>query len=62
MQEPRAGLNGEQTPEDAAQYIASVAAELAQMARRNGFEALGYILEMAQLEADQAGKGLGDQV
>jgi hypothetical protein len=41
----------EETPE--AQYIASLTQELAEIARRNGLEMLGYILEMARLEADQ---------
>lgn len=44
------------SPDDAARYIASLADELAQLARRNGFDALSYILEMARLEAEQAGK------
>jgi len=36
----------------AAKYIASLAEELAELARRNGLETLSYILEMARIEAD----------
>jgi hypothetical protein len=51
-----AAANGKETPGSAALYIASLADELAKMARRNGLDALGYILEMARLEADQVAK------
>ena len=34
-----------------------MAGELAKMARRNGLDALGYILEMARIEADQIAEG-----
>jgi hypothetical protein len=46
----------EDTPGTAALYIASLAEELAQLAKRNGLDALGHILEMARLEADQISK------
>jgi hypothetical protein len=36
----------------AADLIGSMATELAQLARRYGFDALGYLLDMARLEAD----------
>jgi hypothetical protein len=49
--------NGAETPDSAAHYIASMTEELAQLARRNGLDTLGYILEMARLEADQNAKG-----
>ena len=39
------------TPDQAAQYIASLTQELAQIARRNGLDTLSHILEMARLEA-----------
>ena len=45
-----------ETPDSAARYIALLADELAKLAARNGLETLGYILEMARLEADQVGK------
>ena len=48
------GPNGEETAESAAHYIAAIAGELAQIARRNGLDMLSAILEMAKLEADQA--------
>jgi len=44
------------TPDSAARYIALLADELAKLAAQNGLETLGYILEMARLEADQVGK------
>jgi len=34
-------------------YIASLAEELALLAKRNDLDTLAYILEMARLEADQ---------
>lgn len=43
----------EETPEQAAHYIASLTQELAEIARRNRLAALSHILEMARLEADQ---------
>ena len=48
------GPNGGETPESAAHYIAALAGELAEIASRNGLDALGTILEMARLEADRA--------
>jgi len=49
----RDGGDGDETPDSAAHYIAALAHELAQIARRNGLDTLSYILEMARLEADQ---------
>jgi hypothetical protein len=40
--------------EAAAAYVAELNAELAIIAHRHGFAALGYILEMARLEAENA--------
>lgn len=37
-------------------YIASLAEELARLAKRHDFDALAYILEMARLEAVQVSK------
>jgi len=45
------GPTSEETPDQAAHYIASLTQELAEIARRNGLDTL--ILEMARLEADQ---------
>ena len=59
MQRGAGGGTSPQSPTDAAAYIATLAEELAQMARRHGFESLSYILEMARLEADQVVKGSG---
>lgn len=50
------GSDGPETPDSAAQYIAILTHELAQIARRNGLDTLSYILEMARLEADQVAK------
>jgi hypothetical protein len=44
------------TPGSVADYIASITAELAQLAKRNGFDSLSYILEMARLEAGEISK------
>jgi hypothetical protein len=46
----------EETPDKAAHYIASMTQELADLARRNGLDALSQILEMARLEADEHAK------
>jgi len=51
------GSDGGETPDTAALYIGSLADELAKIARRNGLDALCYILKMARLEADQIAKG-----
>ena len=48
--------SGRKNPHSAAHYIASLTAELAKIARRNGLDALSHLLEMARLEADQATK------
>jgi hypothetical protein len=45
-----------ETPESVAHYIAAITGELAKIARRNGLDTLGEILEMARLEADQSAK------
>jgi len=47
------GSDGRETPESAAHYIATLAGELAEIARRNGLDTLSTILEMARLEADR---------
>jgi hypothetical protein len=44
----------------AAAYIASLSGELASIARRNGLDTLGYLLDMARLEAEQAARMNGD--
>jgi hypothetical protein len=38
----------------AACYVAELSAELANLARQHGLDALGYILDMARLEAENA--------
>ena len=41
-------------PAAAAAYVAELTASLATIARKHGFDALGYILDMARLEAESA--------
>ena len=41
---------------EATAYIAEMTGNLANMARKNGLGALGFILEMAQLEAENANR------
>jgi hypothetical protein len=41
----------------AADLIGTMATELAQLARRHGLDALGYLLDMARLEADNLTRG-----
>jgi len=54
--EHRSGSTNEETPGAAAKYIASLADELSQLAKRHGLDALSYILDMARLEADNIAK------
>jgi hypothetical protein len=42
-----------ESPAASALYIASLAEELARLARSHGFETLAYLLDLAGLEADQ---------
>jgi hypothetical protein len=39
-----------------ASYVATLSADLATMARRNGLDTLGYLLEMVRLEAESASR------
>jgi hypothetical protein len=43
----------------AASYIADLAGSLAQMARRHRLNTLGYLLDMAKLEAESAKRANG---
>ena len=49
-----------ESPTAAAIYIAMLAEELSQMAKRHGLESLRYILEMARLEANQIANDSSD--
>jgi hypothetical protein len=40
-------------PAEAASFISGVVAELSQLSKRHGLYLLGYLLDMAQLEADE---------
>jgi hypothetical protein len=44
------------TPEAAASYVATLVTELALVARNHGLDSLGYLLEMARLEAESLGQ------
>ena len=46
------GKDGAGDPANVASYVASLSADLATMARRHGLETLGYLLDMARLEAE----------
>jgi hypothetical protein len=62
MQEPDVAREPhEETPGTVALYVASITEELAQMAKRQGLDSLGYILDMARLEAAQISKGVDGQ-
>ncbi len=51
------GTRGEAPdPATAADYIAELTAELAAVARQHGLDALGFILDMARLEAENAAR------
>jgi hypothetical protein len=39
-------------PKVVADYVATMSADLATMARRSGLDTLGYLLEMVRLEAE----------
>jgi hypothetical protein len=43
---------GDGGPDEAARYLAMVAADLGLIARRHGLDTLGFLLEMAQMEAE----------
>lgn len=43
---------GDGGPDEAARYLAGAVADLALIARRHGLDTLGYLLDMAQLEAE----------
>jgi hypothetical protein len=40
----------------AAEYIADMTRDLATLARRNGLDTLAYLLDIARLEAENAGR------
>ena len=43
---------------EVAVYVASITADLANMARHSGLDTLGYLLEMVRLEAENAARHL----
>jgi hypothetical protein len=44
---------GDGGPDEAARYLAASVADLGLIARRHGLDTLGYLLDMAQLEAEE---------
>ncbi len=55
MAEPFKEKRGD--PGSVARYIEALSADLAEMARRHGLDTLGYLLDMARLEAENAAAG-----
>jgi hypothetical protein len=47
--------------EAAAAYVAELSRDLALIARHHGLDALGYILEMARLEAEHVTRNMNGQ-
>jgi hypothetical protein len=43
-------------PTAAASYVASLSADLASIARQHGLDTLGFLLDMARLEAENIGR------
>ena len=52
--QPPASEPGDRTA--VANYVATLSADLAIMARRTGLETLGYLLEIVRLEAENASR------
>jgi hypothetical protein len=50
------GVNEQQSPRAVAHYIAALTGELARLARGHRMDGLAYILDMAQMEAEQIAK------
>jgi hypothetical protein len=46
----------ESGPAEAAAYVGELAGDLALIARKHGLDTLGYILDMAKLEADNVAR------
>ena len=53
----RPALQPDTTPTEAAAYVAELTEALATIARRHGLDTLGYLLDMANLEARNAASG-----
>lgn len=47
------GVDAGRDRDEVAAYLAELTGELALVARRHGFDALAYLLDMAQLEAER---------
>jgi len=62
IQAPHSPDDGARSRTEVALYIAELAAELTKMARSHRLDALGFILDMARLEAENAAKPLQGRV
>ena len=54
----RPGVEAARDRDEVAAYVAELTAELAEVARRSGLHTLGYLLDMARLEAENAARDL----
>jgi hypothetical protein len=54
MTKPQSAIENIGDRTEAAAYVAELAADLAAIARQHGLDTLGYILDMAKLEAESA--------
>ncbi|MGQ4272962.1 hypothetical protein [Terrihabitans sp. B22-R8] len=50
---------GGQTPMETAKYVAELTAELATLARGSGLDVIGYLLDLARLEAEETARNHG---
>lgn len=58
-----AGVAADGGPVEAASFVARAAGELAQLARQHRLDILAYLLDMAQLEAQEiAGRSSSDKL
>jgi hypothetical protein len=57
----RPALQDNRTPAATADYVAAMSADLAVLARRSGLDTLGYLLDMARLEAENVLRNAGGE-
>ena len=50
---------GDGGPEEAAAYLATATSDLGRIARRHGLDTLGFLLDMAQMEAEDIARQSG---
>ena len=54
---PHHSVSGSDRQKPASEYLASMSGSLSEFARRNGYETLGYLFELAKLEAENLRHG-----